>query len=44
MYAFSWISRVYGPMYIKFCLVRKREEVDLLVLYSFHRSRPGYRA
>ena len=44
MYAFSWISRAHGSMYFKFCLAATKEGVDLLVLYSFHRSRPGYRA
>lgn len=44
MYAFRWHSRAYGLMYLKFSLVAAREESDLLVLYSFHQSRPGYRA
>lgn len=42
MYAFRWTSRVHGRMYLKFCLKATGEGVDFLVLYSFHRSRPGY--
>ena len=42
LYAFSWNSRAKGRMYFKFCLAATREGVDLLVLYSFHGSRPGY--
>ena len=44
MYAFRWTSRAYGRMYFKFCLAATREGADLLVLYSFHGSRPGFHA
>jgi hypothetical protein len=44
MYAFGWTSRAYGRMYFKFCLAATREGADLLVLYSFHGSRPGFHA
>ena len=44
MYAFRWTSRTHGRMYFKFCLAATREGADLLVLYSFHGSRPGFHA
>ena len=44
MYAFRWTSRAYGRMYFKCCLAATREGADLLVLYSFHGSRPGFHA
>src|SRR5271157_5417638 len=42
MYAFRWNSQAHGRMYFKFCLAATREGAALLVLYSFHGSRPQF--